>query len=91
MSSRDIDGRPLTPGINIDPVNIRTGLDKAAELGYGDSEAQMVVHYALQRWKRGEEAGGVMTWRSYYPRDFTSWLVIIAAAITAEQNPAQPP
>jgi len=43
----------------------------------------MVVQYALLRWARGEEAGAEATWRRYFPRDFTSWWVILAAAIAA--------
>lgn len=80
---RTIDGSPLTPGVNVDPVSYDAGLAAAIDLGYGDPAARMVVTYALQRHARGEEDGAERTWLAEYPRDFTSWRVILAAAVAA--------
>ena len=87
MRARTIDGAPLVPGVNVDRVNIAAGLARAVALGYDDAQAQMVTTYALQRWERGEEAGAERTWLSQYPRDLTSWKVIIATALGQAHTP----
>lgn len=83
MRPRTYDGLRLTPGVNVDKVDIGAGLAKARDLGYGDDLAAMVVQYALQRHARGEEDGAERTWLNEYPRDLTSWRVILAAAVAA--------
>jgi hypothetical protein len=81
VSRHTFDGSPLAPGVNVDVVDIDAGLRQAAAFGYGDPRAVMVTEYALRRWQRGEEDGAERTWLSYYPRDFTSFRVIVAAAV----------
>lgn len=83
MSRRTFDGGPLTPGINVDPVDVAAGVAEARLIGYDDGTAVMVTTYALQRHARGEEDGAERTWLTYFPRDFTSWRRILAAAIAA--------
>lgn len=73
----------LIPGYNIDRVDVSAGLRMAAQLGYTDNKAQMVIEYALVRHRRGEEGGAERTWVSYFPHDLTSWKTILAKAITA--------
>lgn len=74
-------GRPLVPGVNVDPVDITAGLRRAAALGYGDRQSRMVLTYALQRHARGEEEGAERTVKGHV--DFTCWRVILAAAVAA--------
>jgi hypothetical protein len=81
VRARTLDGAPLAPGLNVDPVDYAAGLAMAARLGYDDAEAVMVTTYALQRHARGEEDGAERTWTGQYPRDFTSWRAILAAAV----------
>lgn len=77
----------LIPGVNVDRVDIGSGLMMAEKLGYGDPTSQMVIEYALKRHQRGEEAGAERTWLAEFPRDLTSWKAILAHAIsTANQN-----
>jgi len=78
-----VNGTSLTPGVNVDPVDIAAGLNQAATLGYDDATAQMVTQYALQRHARGEEEGAQRTWLGQYPRDLTSWYAILAAAVAS--------
>jgi len=81
MSRNTFTGEPLTPGVNVDPVDILAGKAFAAQFGYTDWEAQMVVEYALRRHARGEEDGALATWRSYYPNDLTTFYMILAHAV----------
>lgn len=76
---RTLGGEPLTPGYNVDRIDIDAGCKKAAEIGYDDDRSQMVVTYALQRWQRGEEDGAHRTVLSG-GIDLTPWFVILAAA-----------
>ena len=80
MAHKDFYGAPLVTGVNVDPVDRAAGLGRAAALGYGDSRSQMVIGYALYRHARGEEDGAESTILSY-GIDFTSWKVILAAAV----------
>lgn len=85
MSRRDINGRPFVPGFNVDPVDTGAGIRKAMSLGYDDAESLMVIEYALRRHARGEEEGAERTILGCRV-DFTSWRVILAAAIVAGQE-----
>jgi hypothetical protein len=80
VAAREFEGRPLAAGVNADPVDVTAGLAKAADLGYGDKSRALVVSYALYRHAKGEENGAVATIRSH-GIDFTSWRVILAAAV----------
>lgn len=75
-------GEPLTPGVNVDRVDVEAGLREARAAGYGNSEHQMVVEYALMRWARGEEEGAVASFLSGGV-DLTSAYRIVAAACAA--------
>lgn len=88
-NTRDAAGNKLQPGINVDRVDIAAGLRAAAAAGYGDATAQMVAQYALQRHARGEEAGALATWRSQFPRDLTSWYMILATAVATADKTAE--
>ena len=83
---RDIYGRPLTPGVNVDRVDVAAGLACARDIGYGDPQSQMVAEYALVRHARGEEDGAQRTIRGHI--SLTSWYVILAHAITAAERNA---
>ncbi len=76
----------LIPGVNVDRVNVAAGMAMAVTLGYDDAYAQMVTEYALMRHRRGEEQGAQRTWLSEYPRDLTSWEVILAYAIASAES-----
>lgn len=79
----------LIPDVNVDRVDVEAGLRKAAELGYDDPVARMVAEYALMRHRRGEEEGAERSWLAQFPRDLTSWKVILASAV-AEADRAAP-
>lgn len=76
----------LAPGVNVDRLDIAAGMTKAAELGYTRPTDRMITEYALQRHRRGEEEGAKRTWLGYYPRDLTSFTIILAHAITSAQE-----
>jgi hypothetical protein len=78
----------VTPGVNVDPIDVSAGLQMAATIGYSDWQAQMVAEHALLRWKRGEETSGQRLWLSEYPNDLTSWTMILAAAQAGATNPS---
>lgn len=80
MRARTLDGAPLVPGVNVDPVDIAAGLAEAKGIGYDSPEDEMVVVYALQRWQRGEEDGAEKTALGHGV-DYTSWRRILAAAV----------
>lgn len=76
---RTFDGAPLTPGVNVDRVDVEAGISLAARFGYDGPLYQMVVEYALMRHRRGEEDGAQRT-ALHYGIDLTSWYAILAAA-----------
>jgi len=96
MTARTWDGRRLTPGVNVDPINLESGLKMAERIGFlrdvgfpRDSNDTMVVHYALQRHARGEEEGAERTWLGHFgPRSLTGWRMVLAAAVAGA--PARP-
>lgn len=73
-------GEWLVPGRNVDRLDIGAGVQQGAAFGYDDPESQMVLEYALMRWQRGEEEGAERTVLSH-GIDFTSWRVVLAAAV----------
>jgi propanediol dehydratase large subunit len=75
-------GELLTPGHNVDPVDIAAGVALGARFGFDDAESQMVLTYALQRWARGEEAGAEKTIVSH-GIDYTTWRAVLAEAVAA--------
>lgn len=90
MTGRTFNGTPLTPGVNVDALDIGAGLAMAVRLGYDDDRAQMVATYALQRWARGEEQGADTTWVSYFRNDLSSWRAIVSAAQAGASTPVGP-
>lgn len=80
---RTMDGTPLTPGVNVDRVDVEAGTKMARQLGYAqDGNETFVVEYALWRHARGEEAGAMRSAQTG-GIDITSWYVILAAAISS--------
>ncbi len=79
--TRDFNGNPLVPGVNVDKVDVGKGMQMAARMGYGDPKSQMVVEYALMRHRRGEEDGAQKTALGE-GIDLTSWYAILAASIS---------
>lgn len=80
-SRRDVNGAPLTPGVNVDPIDVAAGCEMASRLGYNDGKSQMVVEYALMRRRHGEEGGAQRTALGH-GIDLTSWYAIVAVAVT---------
>ena len=91
--TRDAYGKPLVPGVNVDRVDVAAGLRKLSELGWSreqEPNAHQEVEYNLMRWARGEEAAADHSMsRSLSGLDYTSWRVILAAAIAAGEAAAQ--
>lgn len=84
--TRDVCGNPLTPGHNVDHVDVDAGMRQAQTFGYDNTEHIMEIQYNLQRWARGEEeqADHSMA-RSLSGVSYTDWRAILAMAIaTAE-------
>jgi len=83
MTARTLMGTPLTPGVNVDPIDITAGFQFAKSLGYVECfEDEMVVTYALQRHARGEEDGAERTWMEHFGKpSFTQWRMVLAAAV----------
>lgn len=81
----------LTPGHNVDKIDIAAGLRELSECGWPDEPAnaatRMVIQYALQRWQRGEEEQaerGAID-QTFHGIPFTCWRRVLAAAISARQ------
>lgn len=81
---RTFSGDPLTPGVNVDRVDVAAGLRLGRAFGYDDGESQMVLEYALMRHRRGEEDGAQRTALSG-GIDLTSWYAVLAAALAAAE------
>lgn len=77
---------PRVPGYNVDALDIEAGMRRAAALGWDDAMSQMAVHYALQRWARGEEQGAINTARVDGGVPYESFLMIVAAARAAAEG-----
>lgn len=82
----DCGGR-LVHGKNLDKLNIAAGMEMLAQTGYDDERTKMVIEYALQRWARGEEGaaerGAIDS--KWHGIDFTSWRMVLAAAMAGAQ------
>lgn len=82
----------LIPGLNVDALDISAGMRELVECGYPSTEANihMVVHYALQRWARGEEEaaerGAINRDGTLCGIDLTSWRRVLAAAMAGAQT-----
>jgi hypothetical protein len=79
----------LVPGVNLDSLDIEAGMRELVAAGYPATEGErhMVIHYALQRWARGEEHAaerGAID-QSFYGIDLTSWRRVLARAMAAAQ------
>lgn len=77
----------LTPGVNVDRLNIAAGMLELAECGHVEPETQMVVEYALTRWARGEEEAaqrGAID-LSHNGISLTCWLRVLAAAMAGAE------
>lgn len=79
------DGSPLTPGVNVDRIDVANGVAAARQLGWiKNGNDEMVVSYCLARHARGEEAGAVRSWLSHFGKpNLTGWYVVLANAIVA--------
>lgn len=74
----------LTPGVNVDRIDVGAGMRALAECGYPTTEVErhFVIEHALMRWARGEEEAarrGAID-RSFHGIDLTSWLRVLACA-----------
>ena len=87
MTGRTFDGRPLTPGLNVDALDIHAGVKQASALGFGvTAEDLHVAAYALQRHARGEEDGAEKTWMGHFGKhNLTGWRMVLAAAMAGVQ------
>jgi hypothetical protein len=91
MSARTFTGEPLTPGVNVDRIDVEAGLEMAEHLGYtSNGNEVMVATYALQRHARGEEEGAERTWLGQFGRrSFTDWRAVLAVAMAAGEAAAK--
>lgn len=97
--NRDIGGNALVPGVNVDALDIPSGMKMYKDLGYGDNGNQtMMVNLALQKWAKGEEeqaekmAIGIGVWKDEkdWPKiNLMSWRMILAAAMAGAEAKAK--
>jgi len=82
-------GTVLTPGHNVDKIDIGAGLKELKACGYDEPETKEVIRYALQRWIRGEEdaAERMAIDKSFHGISFTCWRRVLAAARAAAEYP----
>lgn len=78
-------GEVLTPGVNVDRVDIAAGLRFARQIGYADDKCLMVLQYALQLHSRAEESLAEKTALGHGIR-LTQWRMVLAAAVVAAQG-----
>lgn len=77
----------LTPGFNVDKIDVGAGLLELVRCGYPTTEVERhyVIEHALMRWARGEEEAaqrGAID-QSFYGINLTSWIRVLAAARAA--------
>ena len=81
----------LTPGVNVDRIDVAAGMRALVDCGYPSSETEhhMVVQHALMRWARGEEEAAVRGAidKSFHGIDLTSWIRVLATARAAAELP----
>lgn len=74
----------LIPGYNVDKLNIEAGMAELIACGYDERyvETHNVIHFALQRWIRGEEVAAqrMAIDSTFHGIDLTSWYRVLAAA-----------
>ena len=84
---RAFTGEKLTPGVNVDPVNVAAGLRRLTILGYDSANAHMEVEYNLMRWARGEEAQADHSMAdSLSGVSYTDWRVCLTSAIAQAKS-----
>ena len=77
----------LTPGVNVDLIDVAAGMRELVACGYPTSEIERhyVIQHALMRWARGEEESaqrGAID-KSFHGIDLTSWIRVLCAARAA--------
>lgn len=92
LRPRTIDGKPLTPGVNVDAVDIEAGIAMARQHGWiTNGNDLMLVDYALRRHARGEETGAEKTWMGHFgSHSLTGWRMVLAAALAADARNGAP-
>ena len=80
-----INGRQ--PGVNVDRINVEAGMSELSACGYDDQSTAMVIGYALNLWRRGEEALAQRTAidQAHHGVDLTSWSRVLARARAAAE------
>lgn len=85
------DSHRLTPGLNVDRIDVAAGLRELAKfMPNASTETRMVIEHALMRWKRGEEEAaqrGAID-QTFHGIDYGSWLRVLAAARAAGEAAA---
>jgi hypothetical protein len=76
-------GADLVPGVNLDRIDVASGMDMLDSLGDFSPETRTVIAYALRRWAKGEETAaqrGAID-PGFHGIDLTAWLMVLAAAM----------
>lgn len=78
----------LSPGHNVDRVDIVSGLRELHECGVPDPKTACVIEYALVRWARGEEkeAQKMALDQTFHGVDLICWTRVLAAARAAAEH-----
>lgn len=99
MTARTASGLPLTPGVNVDRIDIAAGLRSLEQCGWSPTEDPrtfILIEFCLMRWQRGEEAQAqAQAIGQHEPDaelraatiDLTSWLRVISAAQAHAHQP----
>lgn len=81
----------LTPGVNLDRIDVAAGMRALHDCGgYDSMETRMVIQHALQRWARGEEEAaqrGAID-KSFHGITLTCWIRVLATARAAAETAA---
>lgn len=77
----------LTPGFNVDRIDVAAGMRELSKCGYDEPHTLMVIEHALMRWARGEEeaAAKMAIDHTFHGIDLTSWLRVMGAARAAAE------
>jgi hypothetical protein len=81
----------LTPGHNVDKVDVAAGLRELKACGNTNPHTRMVIEYALQRHARGEEelAQRTAIAPDLHGVDLTTWFRVLAVARAAAATTAE--
>jgi hypothetical protein len=78
--AQTFDGQPLEPGVNLDRLSVKAGMQFAYRHGFlRNAREVMTLDYALNRWAKGEEE--LAEKLGIHQFGMTAWRMCLAAAM----------